>query len=837
MTRTRAFAGLAGLLGLGALAAGLVDAWPESVRALGTLVLVLVLPAALPGGLLPHAGDGSRRDAALRLCAGFLSWLCVLALWTTAFTVLHASFRTYAVATMWGLVVYYATAAVRAWRWVGATRAPGSGAWWWIVVACALFAAVNPPRLSVGEDGLDHVGYVRHVLSENSLDPGGVLAPVAGETRAWSDPRKGALHPVLAFTSWVASTEPAVVWRWLPVVLFPAAALALVAFNGTFVASARAWIASSALILLTFDGNPFRFAAASPHGETVAALWCWVLVAAAAGGPARLRGWQWALLGAGGVLVHLGVAWHIVVLAATIAAFGNAWQISWRARVALCGWLGAGAATGLLLRHDDLGGVSNLIHSHTQGVMYVTGRWFIASPLEILRLHGLIVLGGLACVPLLALSRRRDARRVLAAAAVPFAVSFVPWIATWLHAHGSYMAFRSLVQVPAFAAIAVAATILAAGVRARDRRALFLGVPAAALWLLAFARPVPGALARDLRARAAGEPRAQGVAMRDLSRVVARLPSDAVILSDPATSYALSARASQRFVAVYQQHGNPRDPHAMERIRSVRDALTPYFVSEAAAAACRRFAVDYVVVNGLSPAGSGDFLEVWDARMYRASRARMLSMAPAFTLVDSTAHAAVYRFDPDAGLGRGWNPITPPVVTGSPSLSPCEAAAPKDAFFVTGMALDRARALPGDTVRVTLGYRRDAPLPFALPAIMHVRFDHTVVQAAPSIPGAKQWRRAVDRRAGVTSRFRADLRPGHGVYETDLWPVGFDLCETFTVIVPRNARMGDYAVELSVEAETAVPNFHARDLWFNRDHYSGRRCASLVVVDRITGAP
>jgi hypothetical protein len=36
--------------------------------------------------------------------------------------------------------------------------------------------------------------------------------------------------------------------------------------------------------------------------------------------------------------------------------------------------------------------------------------------------------------------------------------------------------------------------------------------------------------------------------------------------------------------------------------------------------------------------------------------------------------------------------------------------------------------------------------------------------------------------------------------------------------------------------DTLVPNFHLRDLLYNRDHYSGIPCASLDIVERVTGA-
>jgi hypothetical protein len=136
-------------------------------------------------------------------------------------------------------------------------------------------------------------------------------------------------------------------------------------------------------------------------------------------------------------------------------------------------------------------------------------------------------------------------------------------------------------------------------------------------------------------------------------------------------------------------------------------------------------------------------------------------------------------------------------------------------------------------VRVTLGYYRDSGARFGFPVQIHLRFDHAEIGVGREFPFEKQWRRFADGRAGARSRFRVDLRPGHGVYEPDLWPVGFDLCETFPLVVPAGARAGDYRVEVSIERESQVPNFHVRDLFYNRDHYSGTACTTFSVAGRL----
>ena len=103
---------------------------------------------------------------------------------------------------------------------------------------------------------------------------------------------------------------------------------------------------------------------------------------------------------------------------------------------------------------------------------------------------------------------------------------------------------------------------------------------------------------------------------------------------------------------------------------------------------------------------------------------------------------------------------------------------------------------------------------------------------ATSVLGDKYKRRFEERRGGYVARFRADLQPGRGVFEPDLWPIGTPLYEVFPFVIPAHARAGRYQVEVSVERDAMLPNFHARDLLYIRDHYSGTACAVFEVRAR-----
>jgi len=348
-------------------------------------------------------------------------------------------------------------------------------------------------------------------------------------------------------------------------------------------------------------------------------------------------------------------------------------------------------------------------------------------------------------------------------------------------------------------------------------------------WVLVFLNPALRAFAGDtvpsLRQRARTE-----LCSAALVEWARGLPIGSTILSDPATSYALSASTSHRFVALYEQHANPYDPYALDRLRAVRDVLSPYVVGDVAPAACRRYRVDYVVVNRRDDDGPIGMLSSWSTVLFEPAVGRIESMSASFQRVFETADVVAFRFQPGGVVQRPAAGVMPPVTFGSVEGPSCDVPVPDDVFRLTGVSMSPARVLRGDSVVVTMGYRRDGPCAFGFPFVIYLRFDHSTVPAQRGYPGEKYVRRGRERSSGSFVRFRADVRPGHGVFEPDVWPMGVDLCERFVVAVPGAARPGTYRVEVKVERESLLPNFHIDDLLFNRDHYSGTPCATLVVV-------
>jgi hypothetical protein len=308
-----------------------------------------------------------------------------------------------------------------------------------------------------------------------------------------------------------------------------------------------------------------------------------------------------------------------------------------------------------------------------------------------------------------------------------------------------------------------------------------------------------------------------------------------VILSDPKTSYELSAISGHRFVAVHGQHGNPYDAHALDRFEAVRDVLSPYAVSRAALGACDRYAVDFVVVNAGRRSSAAEFLSLWDSANYDSVVGKLGAIAGRFRDVYRGPSFVVFLYDPVGVGGTAWGaPATPAEFESAEPGVACRAVAPGDAFTVETVAVVPDTVLPGESVRVTLGYTKSDRGRFGLPYSVSVRLDHDRVELGRGVSGWKFVRRSVERGKGVRLRYTLMHRPFAGLYDVDLWPIGVMFYESFTMTLPNDLAAGSYAVRIAIQRDALLPNFTLSDLLFNRDRLTGESCGRLEVTRQRT---
>ena len=142
--------------------------------------------------------------------------------------------------------------------------------------------------------------------------------------------------------------------------------------------------------------------------------------------------------------------------------------------------------------------------------------------------------------------------------------------------------------------------------------------------------------------------------------------------------------------------------------------------------------------------------------------------------------------------------------------------------------------LPGEEVRVTVGYYKPDVIEYGLPLNLFVRFDHeSIYEDTSPYPGEKIVRRWRERRGGYLLRYRADLRPFGNLNTPDQWPIAVKFYGNFYVRLPSSLKPGKYIVSFKLERDSMLPNFALSDLLFNRDHYSGQPCFEIEVTNQV----
>jgi hypothetical protein len=317
----------------------------------------------------------------------------------------------------------------------------------------------------------------------------------------------------------------------------------------------------------------------------------------------------------------------------------------------------------------------------------------------------------------------------------------------------------------------------------------------------------------------------------DVLQFLRSRPDNSVVLSDPKTSYLISATTSHRVVAVNGPHGNPGDPLAMERMAGIRDVLSPYVLHSRTVAVCERFGVDFVVVNGRMTKSPTEFLMEWDPALFALTAAKLDQLDTRFRPVFESADIRVYVYYPGPVPPDRWYPEGPPVSFEAGHVHDCLVKFPRLGVNIVKVFISPRVVLPGEMVDVTVGYYKADIIDYGLPYKMYIRFDHeSVFNSTRRYPGEKQVRRWRERRGGYRLRFRADVRPFAGVLSPDQWPIGVTFYENFRVRMPSNLKPGGYRVEFKMERDTMIPNFALSDILFNRDHYSGDPCMDIEVT-------
>lgn len=713
-----------------------------------------------------------------------------------------------------------------------------------VVLVAAVLAGVHAGMLGTPVtyygDSPDHIGTVRRIVETGNPFPADAFFRDAGALG--TDPRKGWWHALVGAVARLAQVDAAATWiglsAWIaPLFVLNAAALGWVAWGPAGAA------VTAAMLFVLWAGNlqwfPLRKAVFGTFLADQMALAAVVGLLWDLARGRRVTRLAAALLAASAVATHVYAAFQFAVALGGFAVLlwareRGAGPAARRVAVTLAAMAAPSAAV-LAARMGMLHPTTNVIHTEPQGLLVLAGDLRVVSPGVLWDWMGTLwVLFPLCAVWLWS---RRWNPVALYALAVPLAVALVmfnPLAVALLEPRVGYLLMRMVWMLPLAGLLGWAFVMLARDLRAR-RGAARAGVAVALAGLAAWVAPVARDAASTLTdpgAYLAGERRIGLLQWRaPLEWMDRHLPDGQVVLSDPATSYAVPMLTRHYVATLVDQHSSPSDSLALRRILDARDALDPYGSWARTREVVARHGVTVVVLNGRF--SEIPKLSYWAPApgWFAAARARLDAAPGAFEPVFDEGDFVVYRVRRAALDTLAAPPVPRPFVRPYvPGRFPVARRLEPGAPALHRLGLGARRAARGDTVRAVAEWRATTPLPAGSWRVS-VRFDRDLPAGfAPPAWIGKPARKLLERARGERYRFRADHLPVDGAYGVDLWRPDEVVRDSFAFVVPPDVAPGAYRVEIALYRQPHYANYRLADYFFDRDYYSGLRAGTLEVL-------
>ncbi len=717
-----------------------------------------------------------------------------------------------------------------------------------MVVAAGVLGFYGGAALGFDTDGPDHLACIREMFDTDRILPNTVFH--ADGDGAKLDARKGFFHVVLAEICVLGGVAPERLWELLPGILGPFMVLVFHAFSRRILRTEGAALLATLMGLVCFANLDSGLLPRLGYGSRFGIVAGWGVLALAFHYVFNEADKRVFLLVAAASLAAMAV--HVFTLAhaagmlgATTLAFllARSYRSSRVRRAAQA--LGAvlvGAIPLLLWRLAFAFGGANEIHTHTQGMILFGSGLMIPEPGQWER-----YLLGAGAVPValsLLLWRKGweedDTALLLASSsALPFLVLLNPFLVGLLEPLGGYMISRLALLAPCFAVLAFLARRMGdylVCLRSPGRIVTALGY-FALMWALFF--PRVGSLAASYSSQNMERIERRSIeAWRPLlSHLEASVDEPSVVLSDPLTGYAIVALTKHWTVAVLNQHGNPSDSLALARLAAARDVLSPLLGTVEKARACRRFSVDYVLVNTSFSGPYRAFFCQVDCEISRRQIEALEKDDSLFRKIwDVPGQGALFRVVKESVDGLAG------VLGGEYARPHCrrleEAAAevmvrrlpdeagPVVADTCCGATVVAARVLPakvprGSEVVVELYWSR-AGEPGSFPMEGHLRLE-------TEAPRGRLWNMRYSKihrvflqwRTGLRYRLRKEFLPFQGTFGVEHWPPYRYLVDRLRVRIPENAARGDYVVKVKWMEQTFLPNLPVSHFFCDRDAYDG----------------
>jgi len=825
----------AGIVAVLGLAATVLDVGPARLRFFAAAAGIF-FSAGLALASVLRPGDGAERRAEI-LALAFPAACVLLFAPLLAGELLGAGTRILAWLVRPILLAAVLFHARDAWRGEGRTRAPAPLLL--LAIAAALLALGRGALVTLPSDALDHIAVIAEIRETGESFPS--TSYYAEPTEIRRDARQGYLFPAAAVVGASCGAEARDVYDALPAI---AALFFVISFHALAREALGPGIASVLALLyalLSFEGGilgTWFGRAGSPYLFAGPALWAGLLFVLRAPRPGKLP--TIPLLFAGFALMGIHVFAAITaLLLGFLYALGLLFakggrRDARRAFMALL-LLGAGAAPIGIGRILASYPPADPIHTHLQGIVWVTEHLYAANPLLAFDRLGLFVLLAYPLSLLLA-PRSREDRGVLFAVSItllPLLVVLNPFLVPVLVPVFGYLIGRILWFGGNCLVLGRLVSDWASAVR-RDRR-----LPVRALALVALLA-AHGLFASSLWARDATEIgkrlAASPVRMSDspgpelwadlFAYMKENLPPRAAVATDPITGYLIPACTPQKTIAILEQHGSTGDPRAPERALDMVRAMSPYVSGSETAEILRRWGAGYVLLNFRFDAPVTSFYASVDPELYASTLEKFRREPGRYRELFSRDRCHLFSFDPTGPAAAGAD---------RPVLGPIAGPLPPGARevrepFPNGILLEAAAAAPdtipaGGSLDVTCYWMKERSTDDPLPYKTYLRLVRSPREKAES-----KWLRKVNEtRTGRLERTRTMRNVLRGALPLADWPEGARFADTIRWTVPERLAEGTYDLEVTLRRSPLLRVFYVEDFFSEEDSFSGVAIATIVV--------
>ena len=762
--------------------------------------------------------------------------------------------------------------------------------------ALCFFAFYGSGELGSWTDSPDHVSFVRRSVDSNVLFPHDSF--YRDGDGASFDMRKGLWHPVLSLWTYQSHAAADRVWRTIPSFVVFFVLCAFFVFSLELCGSRLCAAVSLAFFLLFYGAEGLRWLTKLGFSRNIAQTLFWIdLAFLLKYYRSNERGYVLATF----LIACIGAAYHVVFAlhlgTSLLALFvyvtflreGRRWRSAfWRSAAVQL----AALAIPIAIRARAAAASYNAIHTHQQGMLVFSPHLGIVDPARLVTTVGIVFFFALLMAPFFFLVTRVGNRRslVFVLFLVPVLLVLDPVTASIMEQRIGYLHYRILDAAPLMPLLALIVAGLAGmllfGKHPGKTESLQSGrngfgrnivrrIAAAGALALFLYYPFRAAVHQFSSAARAIASHETEVPARFAALVKAldeRIPDHSVIVSDPLTSYLLSAYTDQFVVVTLDQHGSPADTSALDRIREVRDLLSPAAPLAASRAWLERSRAGYVLLDmriteypdffssvtpGSAPLTCEKFIacrrllrDVLDIDGFRLFEVDRGYLGPALDGTCTIPRAAALPCEGGSGEGTSWGASDghTAVVDDRAHESRREASGEaEDERLIVDSGLDAGCGVvlarfvidtyalhAGDTLRGQFCWKTSQHLTFGLPLDVIVRIDTEYPKGGWYRQWySKQYRRFVERRDSRFYRFTWSERLMSGFAYPDQWEPGRVVRQDFSLPLSPWMAPGTYEVRIKVMRRPYLANRSISDYLSNDDSLQGVAVAEVI----LTGSP